>query len=176
MARADQTDTWEDDSQTVSGPAAARAIKRARRDEAPEAYLAGHDGLPSLPDWGPEDLAAWAQGKADAEAENAPSLKADQEGAAGATGQSFAQLRREAAKAAKPSKPRGDDFAGFVFGMVLAANVMAFLDYGAAGVKSWWSAKFWNSPNTALSASAASGAGANPNGQGVNYGRGVTLV
>ncbi len=35
---------------------------------------------------------------------------------------------------------------GALVGAVLAANLLAFLEYGRPGVTSWWSAKFWNTP------------------------------
>jgi hypothetical protein len=44
----------------------------------------------------------------------------------------------------------GDGAASFILGAILAANIMAYLDYGSAGVKSWWAAKFWNKPTAGL--------------------------
>jgi hypothetical protein len=57
------------------------------------------------------------------------------------------------------SPSAGDGAGSFLLGAILAANVMAYLEYGSAGVKSWWSAKFWNKPNPSLGAAVPLGGG-----------------
>jgi hypothetical protein len=44
---------------------------------------------------------------------------------------------------------------GLLVGAVLAANLLAFLEYGRPGVSSWWSSKFWNTPTIGTPAPSA---------------------
>jgi hypothetical protein len=119
---------WEDDSDVVSAPRARRHMRQSGPTRAPRGARAVEEAsTQSLR----EDSAAFArqQGYPAAGVEAPPP-----------------------APAASAPKLRLHGAGGFVVGAVLAANLLAFLEYGRAGVSSWWSAKFWNSPTIGTAA------------------------
>ena len=148
------TDQWEDESSSEQGPAAsakARKLLSGADAEADQAYAAGRDGLPALDDWDDALRQAWQAGVDDAANDKGPSLGPDQ----------GAKAALSSLKPAKASKPT-EGVARFLIGAVLAANIMAFVNYGASGVRSWWAAKFWNSPSLGSSSSSPAGGGTTP--------------
>ena len=150
-------DPWEDESDVVSGPAAAKQHRRILHSVPPPpeqtAYEQGYAGLGPDDSWSDTELASYHAGKSEFEGPepvSSPARAGDGKAPApqGAPSRGLFTRAAGAVKSAGGGTP-----ASFFLGAVIAANVMAYLNYGPAGVKSWWSAKFWNAPS--LSAAAA---------------------
>ena len=150
---ADQLPPWEDDRSdwvTASGRQSAalgHELDQGANNALARAYAAGEDGLPALDAWGDDEREAWGAGRSDAAAKRAATAPA------------------RSAPPARPSRlvPSRHGIASFVLGAVVSALVLAYLEYGPEGPKSWVAAKFWNSPtltaaNTKAAATNAKGA------------------